>query len=355
MNRSEDFMWPTSFMSVACDHCAQAFLSDESAASAHCPTCHQGELKPFDDSSDQANPLPPELVVPFSVSAETINQSLTRFANRYYFTPADFTIANLQTRLQRVYLPMFLVDSTVETDWQAELGFNYDVVSHDEVYRNNKWHTVEKTETRIRWEPRVGTLNRHYDNIRAPALSDHNNIVDPLGKFKLWETEVYQPQHLGNAFIRLPNRSTSDAWAEAEPSFLQLAEKDVEKACDGQHIRQFKWQPNYSQQYWSKLLLPVYSSYYQDDAGKRVPVLIHGRTGQVIGRQVASLNKAKRLSIILGIIAVALFISYLLLFRFSAFAQTPLVFFLALIIGLAAIAPVAYVTNLNQSNKNDFL
>ena len=41
------------------------------------------------------------------------------------------------------------------------------------------------TETRVRWEPRVGRLNRAYENVAAPALDDHRALMARLGNLNL--------------------------------------------------------------------------------------------------------------------------------------------------------------------------
>jgi hypothetical protein len=110
---------------------------------------------------DPQNPLTahaPELAIPFTTHMDRVRTGLHQFVKETWFSPADMTAGNLNKRLQRFYLPMWLVDADAQARWQAEVGFDYEVVSHREQFRAGQWHTQRVNETKIRWEPRCGHL-----------------------------------------------------------------------------------------------------------------------------------------------------------------------------------------------------
>ena len=78
--------------------------------------------------------LPPELVFPFTLQPQSLAQRLQGFTQGIPYPPADLSPENLQKRLQKVFIPAWLVDAGVRASWQAEVGFNYAVVSHQEKY-----------------------------------------------------------------------------------------------------------------------------------------------------------------------------------------------------------------------------
>ena len=169
--------------------------------------------------------------------------------------------------------PRWLVDASVAATWQAEAGFDYEIVSHEEHFdgERNHWRSQEVTETRVRWEPRLGKLQRRYENVPVPALEEEALIRRQLGDFAAAQAAAYRPESLENAVVALPNRSPEDAWEEARPLFGQRARRDCKQAAGADHMRSFRWTPQFTAPQWTQLLLPVYATHYQDDDGPLSP------------------------------------------------------------------------------------
>ena len=170
---------------------------------------------------------------------------MTQFAKKSWFAPADLTPQNLNARLQAIYLPFWLVDASAQARWQAEVGFDYDIVSHQEKYSDSGWQSRKIKETKIRWEPRVGTLQRRYDNRPAPALEEHTQWRQLLGSFRTESPQPYQAEALADVMVRLPNRPPDDAWPDAEASIKAAATTEVRQASNAEHIREFRWSAEY--------------------------------------------------------------------------------------------------------------
>ena len=154
------------------------------------------------------------------------------------------------------------------------------------------------------------------------------------------------------ALVRLPNRDTIDAWPDAQPPMQKRAMGECQVASGAEHIRQYGWQPDFSGQNWTLLLLPVYSTYYLDDDDQPQPVLLNGRTGQITGTKKASMKRAKKYTRNLAILAALCFIvTMVLLYLRPNLAM--LSFFLTLFLGLGAIVPVAQASRFNRSQQFD--
>jgi hypothetical protein len=267
------------------------------------------------------------------------------------------TPEKLVARLKSVYLPVWLVDLDVHARWQAEAGFNYQVVSHQDKYDQNRggWTSQQVTEGRVRWEPRLGSLDREYHNHPAPALEEDLQLKRCLGSIDFNASLAYQNDAVRQSFIRLPNRSTQDAWAEVVPSVQKIAADECRQASGADAIRSFAWTPEFSNQNWTLLLLPMYTTYYQDDQGQPQSVLINGQTGELCGARRASPHRANRAALgILGIAGV-LFILSLALAAASILVAPLLVIggiglMLSAFIALAAVIPVAMVWHYNRSH-----
>lgn len=239
------------------------------------------------------------------------------------------------------------------------MGFDYQVVSHKEEYRGSQWHTRQVKETRTRWEPRLGRLQRHFNNRFAPALEEQAKIEARLGRFEWQGSRPYQPNHITHALVRLPNRPPDDAWPEAQQAFMQAAGEECRQAAAANHSRQYKWQPHFSDIHWTQLLYPIYTSTYTDDEGETHTIYIHGQTGNVVGRRKASMKKARRWSLGIGAVGGVLltlsFIAFLVgLVYAQVMAATAVLFIAGLITAAAAFLPILYAWYLNNYSDGRF-
>jgi hypothetical protein len=358
--------WGTDLTRLVCERCDWTFLAPASLATGNCPHCHQTGLTPLNISAaEQPSPAPiqtalelaaPELALPFSLTPTALEGSIHNFAKEIPYAPDDLNPHQLRSRLQALYLPMWLVDAEVQATWQAEAGFNYQVVSHQEKFEENRggWSTRQVNETKTRWEPRLGRLQRSYQNISAPALEEHSHIQAQLGPFELSQAQPYQAQTITEAMLRLPDRTSQDAWPDAKPAFQQAAVEECRQAAAADYLRHFSWQAEFHKQNWTLLLLPVYTTYYLDDENKPQPVLLHGQSGKISALRRGSLKRAQRTTITLLVIAVVLFLISLAVCTASIFLPPALAIGVlgivaALLVGLGALIPVVTVWWFNRS------
>ena len=348
--------WGRPLRAVICNRCDWGFLVGVEATEARCPRCFHPALAPLPDAGDALPYVrPPELLIPFSLSQEILTRRVAAFAEGIPFPPQDLNAASLRSRLQPLYLPMWLVDAETEARWEAEAGFDYQVVSHQERYadRRGGWTTREVEETRVRWEPRVGELRRTYANVAAPALEEDAALRRRLGEWDWQRAQRYDDASTSEAWIRLPNRTPDDAWPAAEPTVRQQAADECRRAAGADHIRQFRWTPTYAERNWTLLLAPIYTTYYVDDEGQPQAVLIHGQTGQIDGARRASMQRAQRTSLILALIALSIFIVSLVIAAAGLVAPPVAILgglgiLIALMLGLGALVPILRVWQFNR-------
>lgn len=357
---SDHTAWGDQLETALCPHCDWLYLLPPGSTARQCPHCFAANLTPLEESDSPSAPFnhPPELFLPFTVSEATVNQRVRQFAANIWFAPTDLTPSNLQDRLQRLYLPLWLVDTQVVATWQAEAGFDYKVVSHRDSFDEQAggWTSQQIEETRIRWEPRLGKLTRPYHNIPAPALEEHETLSHQLGDYPLVKGQTYQPQAISNTAIRLPNRSPVDAWSDALPALQRTAAAECQQAVAADHIREFRWSATYNEQNWTLFLLPLYATYYVDDAEQPQPILIHGQTGQLTGPARASMKRAWRTAWIILAVAAVLFTLSLIaglasLLLPPLFIVAVLGLFAAIVIAALAVLPLAIAWNYNRAQK----
>jgi hypothetical protein len=224
------------------------------------------------------------------------------------------------THMEKVYLPVWLVDAAVSARWETEAGFDYQVLSHQETFDQDAagWQSREVKEDRVRWENRVGQLTRFYKNTPAPAMHDHVHMDARLGAFDYRSALAYEPHQTEKAWIRLPDNPPDQAWPEAAAALQKTAAEECRQACGAGHARQFRWKAEFSNINWTLMLLPVYSTFYLDDTGHPQPVLINGLTGKISGARRASEKRAGKWGLlILAVSLVAILAGLLLDFIFT--------------------------------------
>jgi hypothetical protein len=299
---------------------------------------------------------PPELVLPFSLSPERLSQAIATFARGIPFAPPDLNPKSLAARMKRVFLPQWLVDASLRATWQADMGFNYEVVSHQDRFSDSGggWRSQEVKETRIRWEPRLGQLERVFPNLTAPALETHARLRGLVGDFDPATAQPYQSQMASTSFVRLPDRSPEDAWPDVLPGLQAAAALQCQQACSADHQRDFRWQPEITGRNWTLLLRPLYTTYYLDDHNQPQPVIINGQTGQASGVRRSSMKRAQRTALIILVIAVVLFAISAIL-ALAGIAVPPLLplggvgVLMAVLVALGAVIPLALVWQYNRS------
>lgn len=348
--------WGADWVLEGCASCNGVFVLPPEKVSQRCPVCGQVALAQMNPDDDRPiHTQPPELLLPFRAAREQLQQNVTQFAKSVWLAPADLQPATLLGRLQPVYLPMWLVDVQVQGEWQAEMGFDYEIVSHREQYKNSDWQTERVKEGRVRWEPRLGRLNRAYNNQMAPALEQQAEVERKIGRFQTQDQQPCQPTDLAGAIVHLPNRSPEDAWNEAVLGLQTAVAQECRQASEANHARGFKWSPSFANQHWTQLLLPLYTSYYLDDDNQAQMLLLHGQTGQLHGVRRASLKRARRVAgMVATVAAVFLLITLLLVGLGLTVAEEALAWagvagVLAVGVGGTAVLPLLYAWYVNNA------
>lgn len=350
-------LWGVALSPAGCLQCGQAHLVPENHIKQICPNCGQGLLAP---QPALLRSEAPELMLPFSKERVDLHAIYANFTRGVWLHTPDFTPGRLLQRTTPVYWPMWLVDGVITGDWRAETGYDYQVKSSQESYTGSGWQTRHMVETRIRWEPRLGQLARRYENIPAPAASDHEKLTGLVGRYPLDKAVAYDADclntELGLAALRVPDLQPESAWPLAQSRLNQAAAEDCRQASGAQHVRSFAVHADYDELHWTQLLLPMYVSYYKDDDGKPQLVYVNGITGAVGGLRLASQRKGWQWAAILAAIAALLFLLGILSFALAVLLPQlsilgVLLVLLALAGGLLAILPAAWPWQWNRGQQ----
>jgi hypothetical protein len=348
-------LWGLPLQPAGCARCGQAHLVSADHVGGLCPNCARGRLEP---QPARLRPEAPELLAPFDKTRAELPALLNRFINDVWLRPDDLDAAKMASRALPVFWPMWLVDGDVAGNWQAEMGFDYQVKSSQESYSDGGWRSNEVVETRVRWEPRVGQLRRRYDNIAVPAASDSDALQKRIGAFRLDRAQAYDSAQIQEAALRAPDLLPESAWPLAQNGLRHAAAEECTKAAQAQHVRNFALHAAYESLHWTQLLLPLYVTFYKDDEGQAHPIYINGQTGVVGGLRLASAKKGRLWAGVLLAIALGLFILGLLLGLISLVIPflipvAGLCILGAFPLGLAALVPALWPGQWNRREGGD--
>jgi len=179
MDKEFNQHWGTSLVCVLCENCDRRYVKPQSLLITRCPNCHLEKLKTF-ENSEVFKPAEyhPECYLPYVISTPRLRSILEEFTRDVPFSAHDMDCENILARKRYIFLPQWLVDTQLQARWQAEIGFDYKVMSHEDRYddRNGGWVSRKLEETRVRWESRLGSLDRTYHNVRTAGIEDK---IDP--------------------------------------------------------------------------------------------------------------------------------------------------------------------------------
>jgi hypothetical protein len=323
---------------AGCTSCGQAFLVDTSRLEGTCPNCFKGCLT---TQPACLRPEPPEMVLPFKVKHGDLLIILAHFVKGIWLHPDDFNPDDLFRRVLPVFLPMWLVDSDLIGTWQAEMGFDYQVKSSQETYREGNWRTHDVIETRIQWEPRTGQLNRQYNNTPVPALTNQRELQKQVGDFPSGDSIPFDINYLEvdgelkkgtKAILRIPDQNPENIWPQAQSLLSKAAAVECAQAAKANHVRNYAIQAQYNTLHWTQLLLPAYFTFYTDDKGNPQAVYINGHNGTISGLRLASQKKGWRVAGIGAAISLLLFL--LAAVSVAAIALFPLLGLIGALFGL---------------------
>jgi len=336
-----------------CNHCSQEYLSLPASNDILCPACAQGSLT-YVDASDQMSEI--KSILPISISSSQLSKIFINFINGVWLKPEDFNLSSLNTRVKPIYWPMCQVSCLANGQWQAEMGFDYQVKSSKEAYSGVNWQSQEVLKTRTRWEKRLGTLERTYQDISVPAKQKHQNFIEKLGNYQINKTSSDNLEQLRGALIEVTDLSPQQVWEKAKARVESAAAQECMQASQAQHVRNFQMSADYENQSWSQLLLPAYATWYKDDEGKPHVIMVNAQTGRIHGMRMASQKEGNRRAGITALVALGFIV--LAVLAFIATSLMPplfIVFMLLLILGIAtafgALIPLIWPWQWNKRQK----
>ena len=350
----ESLSWMPGGEIRGCPACRRVILSPSQAQDPLCPLCYQAELVA---QAGLVRLQPPEIYLPAALGDARIMEILNAFADGVPHKVDDLDANKLRSRLRLVWWPQWLLDGDLEGKWSGTFGFDYQVKTAQESYGDAGWQSREKVRTETRYLPRVGEISRHYDNLIVPALREQNLRFEQIGAYENKKAVLFEQNAVQNSYIQMPEIDPQELLENAQNRLREKGVEDIVRAAAADHRREVNFEGQFNNLNWTEFLQPIYTTFYVDDQGKRQVVALNGQSGKIYGRRMASVEKAKKLSLLLAIVPAIVTLVAILI---SVFSLNPGMVFVALFgiffLGLAFIPYVrASIWNSEQNRgKKDF-
>ena len=199
---------------LTCTDCATSLLVHHPLDESTCPICISTNVERT-NASDK--PFLAERLQPFRHQKKNLPALFKTFTRGARFRCRDLHPSLLAQRAQPLFIPSWLVDATLEGHWSAEAGYNYQVQSSVDVFHKGQWQTEIVEETRVRFDDRVGTLHRRYNDQHVSALESdmpHGAVLSQISNHS--DAPAFELSQWEQISIVLPTRTEEFAKEDAQ-------------------------------------------------------------------------------------------------------------------------------------------
>jgi hypothetical protein len=283
-----------------CDNCGARVSFEGSTTADICVYCGSANVL-----SQEANrrAIRPESLVPLDIGKGEVEASFRKWIQGLWFRP------NALKKVKRfdavgIYVPFWTFDAQVHSDWSAQSGTYYYVTVNYTARVNGK--TVHRTrqERRTRWRPAWGSRDDyHNDHLVLGAKGQPADLIRELGDFRMDGLVPYQPGYLAGWRAEEYSIDLESAWELGRGEIVEIQRQRCSGDVPGDTQRALRVKNQISGVRWKHILLPIWSLQYKF-SGKTYTVLIHGQTGEVVGK--APYSWVKILLLVLTALAVGM-------------------------------------------------
>ena len=249
---------------------------DPGVSASRCAFCATPAVVEAPTMSDHVRPAG---LLAFAVDRNSASQRFRSWVSGLWFRPNDLKTKSSVTAMQGVYVPFWTFDALTHNRWTAEAGYHYTV--QVEAIENGK--RVLRSETRTRWEPAAGFLEKLFDDLPVPASKGlPAGLARGIEPFPTAGLVPYDPQYLSGFLAEEYAVDLPDAVTTAKERMT----REVYAACGsqvpGDTHRNLQVSTAWSGLTCKNALLPVWISAYEY-AGRPFRFLVNGVTGKVDG------------------------------------------------------------------------
>lgn len=280
---------------MECKGCGSHVEVAPDCTAVECPYCGSSYVL----AEKQEEILVPDGVIPFKIEKVEISQMIRKWIKSRWLAPNKLKTLYQGDKIQGLYVPYWTFDSRVDCPYTAMGGRDRHVT-----YKDSEGKTQHRIETD--WYFTTGRIKHFFDDVQVSASRNMKaSLIEGIEPFNTKEVASYSPNYLSGfsseSYSIGLNEGNIEAKDRMKDSLHSMAEDEVRMHYD--KVMDVKLQPNFYNETYKHVLLPVYATSYSYN-GKNFNVLINGETGRMKGDYPKSPVKIAILVILSLIIAV---------------------------------------------------
>jgi DNA-directed RNA polymerase subunit RPC12/RpoP len=263
-----------------CDTCGARVSFDGTATAQQCVYC--GSANVLQQEANRHG-IRPESLLPLDVGRGQVEANFLKWIGALWFRP------NALKRIKRfdatgIYVPFWTFDAQVHSEWSAESGTHYYVTETYTTQVDGKAVVRTRQVQKTRWRPAWGQRDDdHDDHLVLGAKGQPADLVKELGSFELKGLVPYQPGYLAGWRAEEYSIDLEEAWGLGKAGIVSIQRERCSGDVPGDTQRGLTVQNQISEVHWKHILLPIWSLQYKFK-GEIYTVLIHGQSGEVVGK-----------------------------------------------------------------------
>ena len=277
---------------LSCDNCGAELIYDSAQVSGTCPFCGSTNIIPAASAGSITRPCG---IIPFSINEKRARSSFREYLKKELIIPGikKYALENLFP----VYLPYFSFDSDTVSDYLIEIG-----------YRNPDGGDID-------YKPRNGSYKRPFAGITVFASSKtQNDLIKKIGDFSPSSIQPFDPDYMAGYYAERNSMTLKHVFEIVQYKITgelnTLIPEHALREFKGDKYQNLRFKTQYKNTNYKYILAPFYlaSVTYK---GKKYDVVINGVSGEVACSVPFARKKIITLLIILGIIAAAVIIAFI--------------------------------------------
>ncbi|MCR5522959.1 MAG: hypothetical protein K6F64_04910 [Clostridia bacterium] len=255
-------------LTYVCNSCGGSIIGDENMAASACPYCGNPVIVMGNFKGD----LKPEYIIPFKVNKESAKNALMKHYNGKRLLPKSFRDQNHIDKISGVYVPFWLFDATVDTD------FNYKAT------KEKKWEDSKNsyTETSYYSVTRGGTLD--FKDVPVDGSSKFDDtLMESIEPFDFSDAVEFQTAYLAGYLADRYDVDSEETFQRANERIKNTAQEAFMNTVQGyESVTQEGGRIDLAESKAKYTLLPVWLLNTSWN-GKNYTFAMNGQTGKFVG------------------------------------------------------------------------
>ncbi len=268
--------WGQERREIHCESCGADMSVDPTDISTFCPFCGSNQV--INRTATQET-LRPNFLIPFKVNPETCVQKAREWLGKGWMHPSDLAGVGSSVRFQGIYLPFWTFSARLNSDWEAQVGYERTESYYDSGAK--AW----RTRTVIDWKWESGNVVVPIEDLLGPGSKNISAVLfEKIHPFDLSSLTIYEPGFLAGWRAKSYDIPLQEAWNAARERMRETAKEACYRDIPTSHVRSFSMSADFDDESWRLILLPVYLSAYRFQE-KIYQVMVNGQTGLVAGQK----------------------------------------------------------------------